>query len=393
MLERLDRIEGSSARVATGAARRSCASSCARWRRGPLEGESACAIERCEEALAWCTAMIDVCGSCTGTTSAATPEAAIGGAWRISARAAGSVAVGVNRVRLGPGEMSTPAHVHGADEEMFFVLDGCGLSVAGRRRRTRSARATRIVHARAARRTRCAPATTGSTFLVFGARARRSAARTCRRRASTGSCPTWTEAARASIRSDREPALEWPEPEAERPADDRRTSRTSRATYGGDRAGLGEAAGARHDRPELGSARRPGDEGAPPHCHSAEEEAVRRPRGRGRRSSSGRRRIRRTSGRPSRPRRMPVRPAMSSRGRRRTRVSACLPGGRRRADLSRLRNAGAERHVLVSALEQGLLPRARRDRAARAARLRRRRAGLTLTSLTRRRATLDYPFK
>ena len=53
---------------------------------------------------------------------------ALGGAWRNLGGAAGSVAVGVNRIDLEPGEVSTPAHVHGADEEIFFVLAGSGLS-------------------------------------------------------------------------------------------------------------------------------------------------------------------------------------------------------------------------------------------------------------------------
>jgi uncharacterized cupin superfamily protein len=41
--------------------------------------------------------------------------------------AAGSVQVGVHRIRLEPGRRSTPAHVHGAEEEIFYVLDGWGL--------------------------------------------------------------------------------------------------------------------------------------------------------------------------------------------------------------------------------------------------------------------------
>jgi uncharacterized cupin superfamily protein len=36
--------------------------------------------------------------------------------------------VGVKRIRVEPGHWSTPAHVHGRDEEIFFVLGGHGLS-------------------------------------------------------------------------------------------------------------------------------------------------------------------------------------------------------------------------------------------------------------------------
>lgn len=42
--------------------------------------------------------------------------------------AAGAVGVGLNRVRIDPARLSTPPHSHGASEEIFFVLDGTGLS-------------------------------------------------------------------------------------------------------------------------------------------------------------------------------------------------------------------------------------------------------------------------
>ena len=39
--------------------------------------------------------------------------------------------VGVQRIRIDPGKWSTPLHLEGADEEIFFVLDGSGISVQG----------------------------------------------------------------------------------------------------------------------------------------------------------------------------------------------------------------------------------------------------------------------
>lgn len=39
-----------------------------------------------------------------------------------------SVTVGVKRVRIDPGKWSTPAHVEGSEEEIFYVLDGSGIS-------------------------------------------------------------------------------------------------------------------------------------------------------------------------------------------------------------------------------------------------------------------------
>ena len=49
-------------------------------------------------------------------------------AWQLLGRAAGTRGVGVNRVRVEPGKLSTPPHSHGASEELFFVLSGTGLA-------------------------------------------------------------------------------------------------------------------------------------------------------------------------------------------------------------------------------------------------------------------------
>jgi len=48
--------------------------------------------------------------------------------WRLLGRAAGTVGVGVNRVRIEPGRLSTPPHSHSVSEEIFFVLAGTGQS-------------------------------------------------------------------------------------------------------------------------------------------------------------------------------------------------------------------------------------------------------------------------
>lgn len=52
----------------------------------------------------------------------------IGGTWFDLGRTAGSVTVGVQRIQIDPGKWSTPAHVEGVDEEIFFVLGGTGIS-------------------------------------------------------------------------------------------------------------------------------------------------------------------------------------------------------------------------------------------------------------------------
>jgi uncharacterized cupin superfamily protein len=47
--------------------------------------------------------------------------------WQRLGDAAGAKGIGVNRVRVEPGRLSTPPHSHGRSEEIFFVLGGSGL--------------------------------------------------------------------------------------------------------------------------------------------------------------------------------------------------------------------------------------------------------------------------
>jgi uncharacterized cupin superfamily protein len=62
----------------------------------------------------------------------AEPESAdvghLAGWWRDLGSAAGSVTVGLQRIEIPAGKWSTPAHVELAEEEIFFVLAGSGLS-------------------------------------------------------------------------------------------------------------------------------------------------------------------------------------------------------------------------------------------------------------------------
>jgi uncharacterized cupin superfamily protein len=50
------------------------------------------------------------------------------GTWHNLGVATGTEGVGVSLVEIDPGKWSTPAHVEGASEELFFVLEGGGLS-------------------------------------------------------------------------------------------------------------------------------------------------------------------------------------------------------------------------------------------------------------------------
>ncbi|MBV8431199.1 MAG: cupin domain-containing protein [Solirubrobacterales bacterium] len=62
---------------------------------------------------------------------APTREFALGhirGRWSALGDAAGSRRVGVRRIEIPAGGWSTPAHEHGLDEELFYVLEGRGLS-------------------------------------------------------------------------------------------------------------------------------------------------------------------------------------------------------------------------------------------------------------------------
>src|SRR5271166_4499455 len=57
-------------------------------------------------------------------------ELAVGhikGVWRDLGREAGTRTIGMRRIEVAEGHFSTPAHEHGADEEIFFVLGGEGL--------------------------------------------------------------------------------------------------------------------------------------------------------------------------------------------------------------------------------------------------------------------------
>ncbi len=48
--------------------------------------------------------------------------------WQRLGDAVGCVGIGVNRVRIDPGRLSTPPHSHAASEEIVFVLGGSGFS-------------------------------------------------------------------------------------------------------------------------------------------------------------------------------------------------------------------------------------------------------------------------
>ena len=50
------------------------------------------------------------------------------GRWTMLGEASGSVGVGARRIQVPAGSWSTPAHEHGSEEEIFYVLKGRGLT-------------------------------------------------------------------------------------------------------------------------------------------------------------------------------------------------------------------------------------------------------------------------
>jgi len=191
----------------------------------------------------------------------------LGGAWTDLGTAAGSREVGLNRIELGPGEISTPAHVHGAEEEIFFVLAGSGLSWQDGA--THAVRAGDcLVHRARAEAHTLRAGDEGLVVLAFG------------QRVAVGGAhlplvgvrwlrPSWTEVGQGESPFDREQHLDWPEP-SPRPSSIVHLDDVEGA-YGGLAKRLAACAGA--ERSGLNRAALPPDaEGAPPHCHSAEEE-------------------------------------------------------------------------------------------------------------------------
>jgi len=192
---------------------------------------------------------------------------ALQGTWSDLGRAAGSVRVGVRRIELEPGEVSTPAHVHGADEEIFFVLAGSGLSWQDGT--TYSVRAGDcLVHAPGGEAHTLRAGDDGLDVLAFGGRTPMGGAHLPKAGISW-LYPSWTEAGGGQSPFDREQGLEWPEPSI-RPPSIRHLDELE-GDYGGIVKHPGRVAGATLSGLNW-VALPPDEEGAPPHCHSAEEE-------------------------------------------------------------------------------------------------------------------------
>ncbi|HXY81152.1 MAG TPA: cupin domain-containing protein [Gaiellaceae bacterium] len=194
-------------------------------------------------------------------------RAGLGGAWTQLGTPAGSKTVGLNRIQLRAGEVSTPAHVHGADEEIFFVLAGSGLSWQdGETYEVRAGDC--LVHAPLGKAHTLRGGDEGLDVLAYGTRTRIGGAYL----PTLGTYwlwPSWAEAGQGANPFDRDPNLEWSEP-SPRPGSIVNLDDVE-GDYGGSWKRLGLAAGAARSGLNWGHLP-PHEEGAVPHCHSAEEE-------------------------------------------------------------------------------------------------------------------------
>jgi uncharacterized cupin superfamily protein len=197
--------------------------------------------------------------------------------WTFVGSAAGSVDVGLRRIRIEPGWFSTPLHVHAHDEETFYVLAGSGLSVQDDR-----AYGVRpgdcIVHREAGEAHTLRAGGDGLDVLAFGNSRERSSGARLPRVGMTWSARSWFETGAGRSPFEREAELgppDTPEP-THRPgsivnADEVEARTRDRENHRGTWRRLGETAGAR--RTGLNQiALDAGQMAAPPHCHSAEEE-------------------------------------------------------------------------------------------------------------------------
>lgn len=197
--------------------------------------------------------------------------------WTFVGPAAGSVDVGMRRIKVRPGFFSTPLHVHADDEETFFVLGGSGLSVQDDK--TYAVRAGDcVVHKEAGEAHTLKAGVEGLDVLVFGHSRERSPGARLPRIGMTWTARSWFPTGEGKSPFERESELgppDTPEP-GERPrsivnVDEAEAETRGRANHRGTWRRLGKPAGA--ERTGLNHiSLEPGQMAAPPHCHSAEEE-------------------------------------------------------------------------------------------------------------------------
>ena len=192
------------------------------------------------------------------------------GTWSNLGTPAGSYRSGVHRIELAPGEMPTPAHVHGESEEIFYVLAGSGLTWLDEKAYEIRA-GDCIVYKNFHEAHTIRAGGDGLDVLAFGPREYFTSSE-LPRGGTMWSITGWIEVHNDSHPWDREPPLEWPEPEGERPDTIVHVEDVEPEVRNGrQRRFFALAAGSRwtgltHIEVE------PGVLSGPPHVHSAEEE-------------------------------------------------------------------------------------------------------------------------
>jgi uncharacterized cupin superfamily protein len=191
----------------------------------------------------------------------------IHGLWTYLGEAAGSRGIGVRRIELAPGKISTPAHVHSDEEEIFFVLAGSGLSWQDGET-YEIGPGDCLVHRVRAKAHTLRGGANGLDVLAFGPRPRPGTTFLPNQR-TAWLLPTWVDAGTGDHPFAREPELDWPPPSPRPPSIVNLAD--VEGEYGGLSKRLGATAGAERTGLNWGSLPA-SEEGAPPHCHSADEE-------------------------------------------------------------------------------------------------------------------------
>ena len=271
----------------------------------------------------------------------------LAGDWYDLGRAAGCVSVGLKRIRVDPGKWSTPAHAEGAEEEIFFVLGGSGLSWQDGEA-FEVGKGDVLVHLPEKHAHTLRAGAEGLDVLAYGQR--KTQGNTVLPRAEVAWMhPSWVDVG-GPHPWEREAAIGEPEvgevsPRPGRIANIDQGIRWELDTGAVD-LNLGDVVGS----VETGLSHMtipPGAEGYPPHCHGAEEELFVVLEGSGTVTLGGRKRPGPPRKRRLAARRHPRRALVSRRG--------------RRPRLPRLRDAGAERRRLLPAHGRDQVPRGRRD--------------------------------
>jgi uncharacterized cupin superfamily protein len=205
----------------------------------------------------------------------------IAGTWQ-SLTGRESQIVGVKRIRIDPGKWSTPLHLEGAEEEIFWVLGGSGTSVQWEGEETLGYPVRGgdcIVHLAQENAHTLQAGDDGLEVLAFGQRIPAAGATWLPRAGIAWLGETWAPVGGEDDHPwKREAEAGPPEftPRAERPANLVHSDEVDAIERDGDTVGrgvrdLGRRAGSQRTGLRLSEVL-PGKLNSPPHCHSAEEE-------------------------------------------------------------------------------------------------------------------------